>query len=115
MNRKGIVESGVMVILAMILGVATSAGALYGGGGVFTSNFITGSSVLTAYSQMPHVKRDFREKKAVREFGITQEKAESLSDDALLDLIRDNEVSSSYLNYGYLYKAEGDDIRIAGR
>jgi len=38
----------------------------------------------------PSIKRDFREKKAVSEFGITQATAEALSDEALLDLIRDD-------------------------
>ncbi len=90
MKKKGIAETGVLAILVAIVGTIGSTGFLFSGGNVAGSGVITTATALTAYSQMPHVKRDFREKKAVREFGVTLEQAKSLSDDDLLTLIRDD-------------------------
>ena len=67
-------------LLAMILaivGTVASTGTLFSGANPAGSGFFVGVSALTAYSQMPHVVQDFRQKKAVREFGVTMEEAKA--------------------------------------
>lgn len=90
MNKKGFTEWGVAVMSLVITGVVAAAGT-----GVRSSNpAVLGISVfaegMTLYSQMPHVKRGFRERKAA-ELGIVD--PESLSDEALLASIRDDDMS----------------------
>jgi hypothetical protein len=88
--KKGIAELGVLVVQALVI-----AAMAVGNAGVFSSDptslgFNCAVQGLTAYSQMPHVKRDFRERKAVNEFGVTEAEAQAMSDSELLDAIRDN-------------------------
>ena len=92
-------------VLAMVLAIISTVG---GAGQLFTgptsssagSGFLLGTSALVTYSQMPHVVEDFRQKKAVREFGLTMEAAKALSADELLDLIRDDEPAVIRANGG---------------
>lgn len=60
-NKKGITELGIVVVQALIIGASYVAQV-----GVFSSDptslgFAGAVHGLTAYSQMPHVKRDHRE------------------------------------------------------
>ena len=88
--NKGFTELGVIVVQALVV-----AAMAIGNAGVFSSDpaslgFNCAVQGLTAYSQTNHVKRDFRERKAVNEFGYTEAQAQALSDSDLLDAIRDN-------------------------
>lgn len=95
MNKKGLIEGGVILSQIMILvSMAVVAGSrgtdvFFGGGNPAGAGFFTAAHALTAYSQMPHVKRDFREKRAV-EMGFTEADAKALSDENLLAAIRDD-------------------------
>ncbi len=102
-NKKGIVEAGVTVTAAIIAAVVAISGSLFTGGNPIGSSMFVVGTAATIYTQSDHVKRDFREKKAVREFGITETAAEALSDDALLDLIRDD--APGYMSRATLMKA----------
>lgn len=113
MKKKGIAEMGVLYMLVTIVSTLVSTGVLFGGGNLAGSGVITTSSVLVAYSQMPHVKRDFREKKAVREFDVDMDVAKAMSDAELLELIRDDKVTPEYLNYGNVYTAEKDTYLVS--
>mgnify|MGYP006407920073 CR=1 FL=1 len=127
MNKKGLIESGVIVTLVGILSTVGAVGVLYGPGNVISSGFVSVASVMTAYSQMPHVKRDFRENKALGYCKVTNndnfcnEYVGQMNDDELLSYIRDDEVVSKPLNYGYNYKndvpeyEEVGDMRLAGQ
>ena len=87
-SNKGIVESGVLVILLMTLAVAGKAGLIYGGGSPATSGIIVSASVLTAYSQMPHVVEDFRHRKANDICGY--DCATGMTDNEIMNVIRDD-------------------------
>ena len=95
-NKKGIVEAGVTVMTVIIAVVVTVSGALFTGGNpVGASLFVTGIAA-TAYTQTPHVKRKFRERKAI---GMCEDAGTSnctktvkeWSDEKILDYIRDDE------------------------
>lgn len=96
MNTKGIAEHGVVTLLVMILTAAGASGALYGGGNPVASGFTVGTSALTYYSQMPHVKEKFRKDKAV---GLCKESGQTdcdvaisgMDNDQILDYIRDDD------------------------
>ena len=118
MNNKG---NGLIAMLVVIIGTVASTGAIYGGGNLASSGFFTGVTALTAYSQMPHVVKDFRHKKAV---GMCRDAGgwdcvsdiSAMTSDEILDYIRDDEIPIAYLNYGYIYTAPADkEIRVAGR
>ena len=90
MNKKGIAEHGVVTALVMILTAIGSTGtALFATSNPTSGAFIATASALTYYSQQDHVKRDFRERKAIEEFGYDEALVKSLSDSDLLDAIRD--------------------------
>lgn len=108
-GKRGIAESGVLFMLVTIVGTLAAKGILYSGGSLVSSNVIAVSSVLTAYSQMPHVKDNFRRTKAVKmceEEGEEQcaEMVESWSDEDVLDYIRDDEVPET------LFSANGGNF-----
>jgi len=67
MNKKGLAEGGLTFILVAILSTIGATGTLFSGGPGSTagSAVVSASALLTAYSQMPHVKRDFRERKVI--------------------------------------------------
>lgn len=94
--RKGFAELGVVVTMAMVLAAAGVSGAIYAGGSLATSGILTGGAVLTAYSQMPHVKRDFRLKKAigmcVKESRTNCDSINAWSDEDILNYIKDDMV-----------------------
>jgi formiminotetrahydrofolate cyclodeaminase len=101
MNKKG--EATLAIMIAAIIGTVASTGALFavgGGSAVASSGFTAVATGMSLYSQMPHVVRDFREKKA-EEMGFIN--AKSMSDNDLLDAIRDDHVPQQTLNYGYVY------------
>ena len=58
-------ERGVLALLIGVIANVASTGVLFGGGHLAGSGFFSVASMLTAYSQMPHVKYDFRVKKAI--------------------------------------------------
>ncbi len=90
-KRKGIAELGVLFMTILIAGTIAGKGLIFSGGNPAGSATFAAVEALTAYSQMPHVKRDFRERKAIEEFGISPIHAKSLSNNDLLALIRDDE------------------------
>ncbi len=65
MNRKGIVENGVIAALIAIVTAVGSTGIIFGGSSPIGSAFFVTSSAMVAYSQSPHVKDKFRRDKAV--------------------------------------------------
>jgi hypothetical protein len=100
MNKKGSVLTGLMVY---IVGVVASTGILFSGGAANTagSGMLLAVTALTSYSQMPHVVKDFRVKKAI---GYCQDGqvsdvlpvycvdyVASLSAVQIMDIIRDDE------------------------
>ena len=92
--------NSLFAMILAIVGTVASTGTLFSGANPAGSGFFVGVSALSAYSQMPHVVQDFRQKKAVREFGVTMEEAKALSADELLDLIRDDEPAVIRTNGG---------------
>lgn len=90
MNKKGIAEHGVVTVLVMVLTALGSTGsAIFSGGNPTGSAFLMANSALTYYSQQDHVKRDFRERKAIEEFGYSKSDVTAMSDEDLVDAIRD--------------------------
>lgn len=87
--NKGIAESGVLAALVMIIATVGSTGLLFGGGNLAGTGVITTVTALTAYSQMPHVKMDFRARKANEMCGY--DCASEMTDDEILDYIRDDD------------------------
>ncbi|GAF87245.1 unnamed protein product [marine sediment metagenome] len=109
-NKKGSILTGMMVFLVSAI---STTGMLFSGGPGNTagSGMLLSVTALTAYSQMPHVVEDFRQKKAVREFGVTMEEAKALSADELLDLIRDD--APGYTSRANLIK-ENSNLYLGG-
>ena len=86
-------EDGATIMFVTVLGALAGmipSNIVFGGGEPASSAFIMAVTTLTAYSQLPHVRRNFRENKAIEEFGITELTAKSMSDEDLLDVIRDD-------------------------
>jgi len=94
-NKKGIAELGVLVVQAMAI-VAMAVGNT----GVFSSDpatlgFTCGVQGLVAYSQMPHVKKDFRLRKAQTLCeegykGVSCSAVDSMTEDEILAYIKDD-------------------------
>lgn len=85
-------EDGATIMFVTVLGALAGMvpnAVTFGSGDPTSSAFMMAVTTLTAYSQLPHVRRTFREKKAVNEFGLTEADAKALSDQALIDVIRD--------------------------
>jgi len=99
-NKKGFIENAFLIMQTIIIGAVASTGILFSGANPVGSGFFVGANAMVAYSQMPHVVKDFRQKKAVREFGITMDEAKALNEDELLDLIRDDEPAVIRTNGG---------------
>jgi len=104
MNKKGSILTGLMVF---IVGVTASIGTLFSGGPGNTagSGMLLSVTALTAYSQMPHVVKDFRQKKAIGMCEETdavdcEEMVASWSDEDVLDYIRDDELAVVRTNGG---------------
>lgn len=117
-TNKGIVEIGVSVMTAIILAVVAASGTLFAGGVASSagSGMLLTVAGMTAYSQTPHVKRKFRERKAI---GMCEssflavanctETVKAWSDDEILDYIRDDKIAivsnnggnfvGGYMNY----------------
>lgn len=94
-NNKG--EATLAVLLSMLIAGAVNTGALrmFSGGasGTASGGFQSAVLALTVYSQMPHVKRDFREGLASK-IGVIEPK--NLSDEQLLASVRDDGSKSFY-------------------
>lgn len=90
MNRKGIVTNPIIWTMAIIIGAANMSGALFTGGNPAQSAFLMATTALTTYSQMPHVVKDFRQRKAAK-MGID---TTGMTDEEVLDAIRDDKMYS---------------------
>ncbi len=118
--KKGIVEQGLVIALAIAVGSVVSMTKFYftgGPGDTASSAALTAATALTVYSQMPHVKDNFRRKKAVGmcedEGGIhCQEMVDGMVDEDVLAYIKDDKVPLQINNYGYITRKD-TDIRFA--
>jgi hypothetical protein len=119
MNKKGIAESGVIATLIALLAVAGSKGLLYSSScvsNVAGSNFFVTTTLLSAYSQMPHVKRTFREKRANEICKFYNKECvdfKAMPDNDLLAYIRDDENNYEFYQakYSTQEKKSGGKLR----
>jgi hypothetical protein len=89
-------ENGALFTAVTTIGGLVGQGALRmfsGGPDGVSSSVITAAAILTAYSNLPHVKRGHREKIA-SEMGLSN--PSELSDNVLLELVRDNDNKAFY-------------------
>jgi len=108
--KKGIVELGVTVITAIIVTVVAVSGALFTAANPIGSAVFLTAAAGTAYSQTTHVKRKFRERKAIGmcEVSGTENCTSTVkewSDEDVLDYIRDDAPGTP--------TGRGDDVFIA--
>ena len=100
LNNKGIVEASATFMYAVVMSalvIAQQYGApiLFSGGSTVGSAYFAAANVLTVYSQLPHVKHDFRVKKAKTLCeqgyrGTSCEAVSAMSDDEILSYIKDD-------------------------
>ena len=103
LNKRGITELGIVYFLVAAMGTVAGSGAVRlfsGGPDAVSSGVIVAAQLLTLHSQLPSVKRDFREKKAVEEFGYSGVHVKTMSDESLLAAIRDDKPALAGDNNG---------------
>lgn len=94
-SKKGIAETSALFFYTIVLSAIASIGSLtgqtvmFGGGTPVPGAFLSASNALIIYSNMPHVKRDFREKKAMEEYGYSKTDVKNMTDDQLLLAVKD--------------------------
>src|SRR3990167_546189 len=98
-NKKGLAELSAAAFFAFVFAIIAATPKLTffaASNDPVRSPFLLTVSALTAYSQMPHVKHDFRVKKAVKMCEATgnvdcKVMVDSWSDEDVLNYIRDDE------------------------